>query len=160
MRDIGASIKSILTNMKIEMYASFFTYSFVLGDYSNKFVETPGTTVLSTSNAVYQQIFDTNQCARGHCRSWLSCGRSRRHRSIVRFRWQSRSRGPAMRKGRFDRMSPSPIVPASRQTQTSTVRHSCWWTLDAAAHFFEEVLHFLGWHLIVETIEATYRQYE
>ncbi|XP_056019755.1 uncharacterized protein LOC125671708 isoform X2 [Ostrea edulis] len=33
-------------------------------DYSNKFVETPGTTVLSTSNAVYQQIFDTNQCAK------------------------------------------------------------------------------------------------
>lgn len=35
-----------------------------LGDYSNKFVETAGTTVLSSSNTIYQEILDTNQCAK------------------------------------------------------------------------------------------------
>ncbi|XP_062619516.1 uncharacterized protein LOC134281071 [Saccostrea cucullata] len=45
----------ITTNVGVDLF---------IRDYSNKFIETPGTTVLSSSNAVYQQIFDTNQCAK------------------------------------------------------------------------------------------------
>lgn len=45
----------ITTNIGVDLY---------IRDYSNKFVETAGTTVLSSSNTIYQEILDTNQCAK------------------------------------------------------------------------------------------------
>ncbi|XP_062619530.1 uncharacterized protein LOC134281083 [Saccostrea cucullata] len=33
-------------------------------DYTSKFTQLPGQTVLSSSNVIYQQIYDTNQCAK------------------------------------------------------------------------------------------------
>ncbi|XP_056019753.1 uncharacterized protein LOC130054319 [Ostrea edulis] len=33
-------------------------------DYTSKFTKLPGQTVLSSSNVIYQQVFDTNQCAK------------------------------------------------------------------------------------------------
>ena len=35
-----------------------------LGDYTSKFTQLPGQTVLSSSSVIYQQVFDTNQCAK------------------------------------------------------------------------------------------------
>nr|XP_022319141.1 uncharacterized protein LOC111121934 [Crassostrea virginica] len=45
----------IQTSVGVDLY---------IRDYTSKFVETAGTTVLSSSNTIYQMILDTNQCAK------------------------------------------------------------------------------------------------
>ncbi|KAJ8306626.1 hypothetical protein KUTeg_017171 [Tegillarca granosa] len=56
--------------MKENVYVPFFSILckckiiFYLGDYTTKFTEVPGTTLLSSSNVIYQNIFSANQCAK------------------------------------------------------------------------------------------------
>lgn len=53
-----------LTSNFIHISLIKYRVFFFTGDYTSKFTKLPGQTVLSSSSVIYQQVFDTNQCAK------------------------------------------------------------------------------------------------